>query len=201
MFFLLPNYFMQKAYAPYNENETTFSSQNIPLKENEVIEAPLNKSKERVTKKPFGIFINPMNSPVQPERFSGYHTGVDFEVFPKELDSKIPIYTICEGKLITKRFADGYGGIAIQNCNLNSEVVTIIYGHLNLESITKNIGENFKEKEKIGILGENKSFQTDGERKHLHLGIHKGSDISLLGYVQTKNELKDWIDPCLYFCN
>ena len=33
----------------------------------------------RITKKPFGIFITTQNSPVQPERFSGYHTGVDVE--------------------------------------------------------------------------------------------------------------------------
>jgi hypothetical protein len=35
---------------------------------------------EEITKKPFGIFINPETSPVQPERFRGYHTGVDVEV-------------------------------------------------------------------------------------------------------------------------
>jgi hypothetical protein len=36
--------------------------------------APLDRASGRVTKKPFGIFVTPQNSPVQPERFRGFHT-------------------------------------------------------------------------------------------------------------------------------
>jgi hypothetical protein len=36
-------------------------------------------SKAGLQKKPFGIYITPENSPVQPENFTGYHTGIDVE--------------------------------------------------------------------------------------------------------------------------
>src|SRR5438105_13240780 len=39
---------------------------------------PLENAQTRVTKKFFGTKVSPGNSPVTPERFSGYHTGVDF---------------------------------------------------------------------------------------------------------------------------
>ena len=38
---------------------------------------PIGQTEERITKKPFGIKISPENSPISPERFSGYHTGID----------------------------------------------------------------------------------------------------------------------------
>src|SRR3989344_6907506 len=57
-----------------------------PLAENQSAERPadslvwpVDEFEERITKKPFGIFITPQNSPIKPERFSGYHTGVDVE--------------------------------------------------------------------------------------------------------------------------
>lgn len=163
--------------------------------------APLEKAAERITKKPFGIFINPQNSPVQPEKFRGYHTGTDFEIFPEELDSDIPVRAVCAGKLVSKRSASGYGGVAVESCEIDSQPVTIIYGHLELASISKKIGDGLATGETIGILGKNKSSETDGERKHLHLGISKGRNINLSGYVRTEKELENWIDPCSYFCN
>lgn len=165
------------------------------------IEAPLGRVRERVTKKSFGILIDPKTSPVQPERFQGYHTGADFEIFPEELESDISVRAVCGGKIEAKRVADGYGGVLVESCLLDSQPVTIVYGHLKLASISKNIGDVLEAGEEIGVLGKNKSAETDGERKHLHLGIHKGRDVNLLGYVQTKKDLDDSIDPCLYFCD
>jgi len=40
---------------------------------------PVNQFFARITKKPFGVYITPETSPVQPEKFTGYHTGVDVE--------------------------------------------------------------------------------------------------------------------------
>ncbi len=37
--------------------------------------------------------------------------------------------------------------------------------------------------------------ETDGERKHLHLGIHKGTVVDLRGYVDSELDLKNWINP------
>jgi len=162
--------------------------------------SPLPRASERVTKKPFGIFITPATSPVSPERFQGYHTGADFEIFPEELNAEVPVSAICDGKLLLKEYAIGYGGVAVEGCTLEGNPVTVVYGHLKLSSITAKVGDKLSPGEKLGILGKNKSAETDGERKHLHLGIHKGTSINILGYVQSKNSLSAWIDPCLYVC-
>lgn len=161
---------------------------------------PLDRATERVTKKPFGIYITPKTSPVQPERFQGYHTGTDFEIFPEELDVNVPIRAICSGKIAEKRSASGYGSVLVQNCNLNGEPVTVVYGHIRLASISKTAGDNLSTGDEIGILGKAYSFETDEERKHLHLGIHKSSAINVRGYVGSQTELSGWIDPCLYAC-
>lgn len=190
-----------------NETETTLSSPSQSAQnENPTDNAPtalvwpINRAPERVTKKPFGIYITPQNSPVKPERFSGYHTGTDFEVFPDELNKDVPIQAICSGPILEKRIASGYGGVLVQSCTLNNAPVTVVYGHLNLQSIPKKPGDELSQSEQIGLLGADKSLQTDGERKHLHLSIHKGSSANIKGYVGNKKDLSAWIDPCLYLC-
>lgn len=162
---------------------------------------PLDRAKERVTKKPFGIFITKTTSPVQPERFSGFHAGTDFEIFPEEAQAEVVVKAICDGKLLLKKTASGYGGVAVQECELDSHPVTVVYGHLKLASLTQEVGSDLKTGEALGQLGAAFSVETDGERKHLHLGIHKGVGINLLGYVQAKNELIDWVDPCEDVCD
>lgn len=155
---------------------------------------PVARAKDRITKKPFGIYITSKNSPVQPERFSGYHTGTDFETFPEEQNSDVPVYAITSGKIILEKWASGYGGVLVESAEINGQPVTIIYGHINLASINKKTGDSLSAGEQIGFLGKGYSQETDGERKHLHLGIHKGSAVSILGYVQNKNDLGQWID-------
>ncbi len=159
-------------------------------------QAPLDRVGERITKKPFGIFITPQNSPVKPERFRGFHTGVDFEIFPEELNVDVPVKAICNGTIAEKKYASGYGGLLVQNCELDRSRINVIYGHLKLVSITKNVGDVLAKGEEIGILGKNYSVETNGERKHLHLGIHKGAMVNVLGYVQSQSELSKWINPC-----
>lgn len=149
----------------------------------------------RITKKPFGIYITPKNSPVQPEKFTGYHTGADFETTPAEANEAIDVPAICNGKLILKKYASGYGGVVVQSCNRNGQAVTVIYGHLQLASIDQLVGQVINEGNTIGVLGKGYSTETDGERKHLHLAIHKGSAINILGYVQKKSDLSAWFDP------
>jgi hypothetical protein len=161
---------------------------------------PLDRASERMTKKPFGIFITPQNSLVQPEKFRGYHTGTDFEIFPEELNTDVTVHAVCSGKLAMKKNATGYGGVAVESCELNGAPIAVIYGHLKLSSIAKNVGDDLKVGDTIGILGAGYSVETSGERKHLHLGFHKGSAANILGYVQNKNELSGWIDSCLFVC-
>lgn len=156
---------------------------------------PLSSARSRVTKKPFGIKVSPKNSPVSPERFTGYHTGVDFEILPGEENVDVPVAAICSGPLtFSGDGIYGYGGAAAQECKLNKETVMIIYGHLKFDSIKK-VGIPIAAGEQIGILGKGYSTETDGERKHLHLGIYKGKEGDLTGYVSTVAALKDWINP------
>lgn len=162
--------------------------------------SPIDRAKERVTKKPFGILIDPVTSPVQPERFRGYHTGTDFEAFPEELQADVPIRAMCMGAIIVKRHVAGYGGVIVQRCDISGEPVTVLYGHLALSSITPNLGDAIDKGSEIGLLGADKSPDTDGERKHLHLGVHRGTDVDTRGYVDKEQALFEWIDPCAIVC-
>lgn len=156
---------------------------------------PLENSMDRISKKPFGINISPQDSPVQPEKFSGFHTGTDYEITESELDQNVPVHAICGGTIGVKRSASGYGGVLVQNCVLENQPVTVIYGHLNLQSISKEAGEYLVPGEQFAMLGAHESSETDGERKHLHLSIHKGAGTDIRGYVQNESELSNWIDP------
>lgn len=156
---------------------------------------PLERAEERITKKLFGTYVNPKNSPVSPEKFTGFHTGLDFEIFPEEKDTEVVVKAICAGELLQKRIASGYGGVVVQKCVVNDQEVIVVYGHLKLSSVLKKVGEEFEVGENIGVLGKGYSTETDGERKHLHLSIYTGNDISIKGYVKTKPELSLWLDP------
>ncbi len=156
---------------------------------------PIDRATERLTKKTFGTYVTPKNSPVSPEIFTGYHTAIDFETFPDEQKTDVPIYSICDGPLLLKKSVSGYGGVLVQKCLLNKETVTIIYGHLKLSSISVAMADELKKGDKIGILGTGYSSETSNERKHLHLSIHQGTSVVLLGYVKNKSELSNWLDP------
>lgn len=159
---------------------------------------PISHALSRITKKPFGIYITPKTSPVQPEKFTGYHTGVDFETSPAEADTDVSVYAICDGPLLEKITASGYGGVAVQRCSLDGPAVTIVYGHIKLASVTATVGQQLAHGQQLAILGKGYSIETDGERKHLHLGIHKGSTINILGYVQKQADLSQWLDWTTY---
>jgi len=162
---------------------------------------PLDRAGERVTKKTFGLFVTPQNSPVQPERFTGFHTGADFEIFPEELNSAVTVHAVCPGKLLAKEYATGYGGVVVEACTLNGQAITVIYGHLRLASINTPVGSQLAAGDVLGVLGAAYSSETNGERKHLHLGFHKGTSVNILGYVQNKADLAGWLDPCSYVCH
>lgn len=183
--------------ASEGQSQSQFESQP---QNGDALALPLSRADERVIKKPFGISIDPETSPIQPERFRGYHTGTDFETFPDEVLADVPVAAICGGEVIAKRMASGYGGVLVTRCVLGGEPVTVVYGHLVFGSIGVKIGESVAPGERLGILGAAGSRDTDGERKHLHLGIHRGSVITLLGYVSDRASLSDWIDPCLFVC-
>lgn len=182
------------------ETDTTETAALVTEVAQADIVAPLDRAAERVTKKPFGVLIDRATSPVQPERFSGYHTGTDFEAFPEEAALAVPVSAICGGEVLAKRTASGYGGVFVTSCVIETEPVTVVYGHLALSSIGPEVGERIEAGATIGLLGEGGTSDTDLERKHLHLGIHRGPAIDIRGYVARESDLSSWLDPCLFLC-
>lgn len=174
--------------------------ENGPKQESVEILEPISGAASRVTKKPFGIYITPKTSPVQPERFQGYHVGTDFEITLEEQNIDVPIKAICEGELLEKRFVSGYGGVVVEECILDNNAVTVVYGHLRLSSMNTKVGDRLKAGDFMAYLGTGYSPETDGERKHLHLGIHKGEVMDMRGYVSQENKLVEWLNPCDFIC-
>lgn len=156
---------------------------------------PLDRSSERVSKKTFGTKVSPNDSPVLPERFSGFHTGWDFEIFPDELNQDVTVTAFCGGKVRVKETASGYGGLLVQDCHVGNVPMTVVYGHLQLASVEVKVGAYRAPGDRIGLLGDNNSSQTDGERKHLHFDLHKGTTVNIRGYTNTQAELSGWLNP------
>jgi murein DD-endopeptidase MepM/ murein hydrolase activator NlpD len=161
---------------------------------------PLSRLDERPKLLTFGLFVtpNPEQNPIDPpERFTGYHTALDIETFDEEQPAEVAVevFAACDGQLLAARTADGYGGVMIQSCQINGEEVTVLYGHLDPDSFAKQPEEQVAEGDKLAALGDEKSAESGFTRKHLHFGIHKGPEITLLGYVQTQGELDSYVDP------
>lgn len=170
-----------------------------PEEPKKVISEPIAGAKNSITKKPFGVYITPTNSPVQPEKFSGYHTGTDFEITPEETSQDILVYAICTGKVRNKEIVSGYGGVIVQDCVVDGQTVTVLYGHLNIrQAQVLGVGSEAKSGERIGSLAPANSDLSGGERKHLHLGIHKGSTVDFKGYVNNQSDLSGWLDAQKY---
>lgn len=149
---------------------------------------PIDNFSSRITKKPFGIYITPKNSPVTPERFSGYHTAVDIEY--EDVESDVPVYSIADGQVIFSGTVNGYGGIiAIQYPEFIG-----IYGHLRPSSLLS-VNTTISRSQQIAVLGRGYTTETSGERKHLHFAILKESKLDFRGYVQSQSQLSPWLNP------
>lgn len=183
-----------EAYSNTSIVNTTIPS-NTNSAPTSIVVVPIADFFSRVMKKPFGIYVTPQNSPVQPEKFTGYHTGADAETTPAESNIDVPIYSIADGTVVFAGHVNGYGGVIMVQSTVGGETVTALYGHLRISSFTKKQGETVTRGEQIAVLGSGYSTETDGERKHLHLGIIKGVSINYKGYVQTQSELSSWKDP------
>lgn len=161
------------------------------------VSAPMDDFTLRTKVLTFGLHVtpDPADNPIDPpERFAGYHVATDVEVGADELNKDVNVYAICTGDVVYSGFASGYGGLVVQHCTINNEDATVIYGHLSLlnlpgHGVTMNSGDI------VTVLAPARSYESDGNRKHLHLGIHKGTAIDMRGYVQTKEEVSDYINP------
>jgi hypothetical protein len=158
---------------------------------------PLPRAEERPAPLSFGLYVtpDPDQNPINPpERFTGFHVATDFELLPGEMEIDIPVFAICEGKVRMSGFAEGYGGLLVQSCTINDEPATILYGHLTLDSLPEE-DTRLHPGQRIGFLAPHRSYESGWNRKHLHLGIHRGRTIDLRGYVQTEEEIDDFMNP------
>lgn len=153
---------------------------------------PIAEFTNRITKKPFGIYITPQNSPVQPERFSGYHTASDVEY--EDVTGDVPVRAIADGVVTRSGQVNGYGGLLVIQHGEEFQNVSSLYGHLKVSSLPR-VGTEIKAGDQIGVLGEGGSADAGGERKHLHFGILKSGVTDIRGYVQNESELSSWLDP------
>lgn len=149
----------------------------------------------RVTKKSFGSFITPATSLIPNDRFTGYHTGADFEVLANEDEQTMVVQAVCAGTIKRADWVSGYGGVIVQSCTLYNEPITVLYSHLNQATFTVQTGDRVTTGTPLASLGKGNTSQTDNERAHLHLSAHKGADVVLAGYTATKDGLVNWIDP------
>lgn len=193
-----PTIFYSFAFRPELKQELTADFLESIVFHNDIrsIMPALPRLEERIIKKPFQMYITPQNSPVQPEFFTGYHTGVDYEIFTEEEAASVPVFALCGGELKLARGASGYGGVAVQECLFEDLPVTVVYGHL-LESSLRQIGSYLSPGDIVGNLAP-AGPEAGGGRKHLHLGIHRSNMIDIRGYVSAKEELANWLDPALY---
>lgn len=175
---------------PITNNQTT-----TPVPKSDLAE-PIANFKARVTKKPFGIFITPQNSPISPERFTGYHTGADAEY--EDVTADVPVFSASDGTVVLSRTASGYGGVFMIEINLNGSKHTVLYGHIRPSSLPK-VGQKVTKGEQIGLLGTGYSSETDGERRHLHFAILADNSLNIKGYVSSKSQLSSWLNPLDYY--
>lgn len=165
---------------------------NFGAKMKTEVVAPIADMRNRITKKSYGTYVTLENSPVQPERFTGYHTGVDVEY--EDIKNDVEVRAIAPGTVVNSAIVSGYGGmLAIRHMIEGIDYLTI-YGHLDPDSLVRS-GTTVIQNQKIGILGDGGTGETDGERKHLHFGLYTGSDTNIKGYVSSREELKNWTDP------
>lgn len=158
---------------------------------------PVENFESGITLKAFGTYITPENSPVKPERFNGYHTGVDIEA--GEAIQEVSIFSIADGELILAQTVSGYGGVVVVQHYFDDEAILALYGHLDMNSVVASVGDNVSMGQELGVLGEAYTSETDGERKHLHFALIPGEKVQLAGYVQNEADLSAWLDPILFF--
>lgn len=187
-----------------NNNDHSFSSpllnRNEHASPSAVLSWPLIDGDKREKLVTFGLYVTPENSPLpHPEKWIGYHTALDLEILPGEENADVPVYSVCDGTILVAAPISGYGGTIVQSCVIERQSVTVLYGHLSLSSFTVTKGDFVPAGKKMALLGKAYSTENGNVRKHLHLGIHKGDTIEYKGYVQTQEELINFIDPLPLF--
>lgn len=132
-------------------------------------------------------------------RFLGYHAGDDIEMNVQDMETRglveVPIFAIADGTVQFVDWVNGYGGVMIIVHEIDGEVISSLYGHVDKDSATVKAGDKVKKGEQIAVLGEGFTEETDGRRMHLHFALWQRDEVKFPGYVDTVEELSGWLDP------
>lgn len=127
--------------------------------------------------------------------YPGFHTAVDLEVTPEERNKPLSVYSIADGTIRQAGAVNGYGGLVVVEYKINEKTYTAYYGHVDLKTVTLKAGAKLKAGQKIAELAPACSAANGNTRKHLHFGLRKGSNVVVSGYITSKNDLNNWVDP------
>lgn len=187
-----------------NAPKTTPTTANPTITPKQTTPAPAAKSAyyfpitdfdSRIIYRWFGKYVNSSDKvPYCGAVFNGYHNGDDLEPTASEQSADVPFYSVADGTIRQASYVSGYGGLLVLGTSINGQDVTVYYGHIRLSSALP-AGTQVKAGQKLAVLGTGCSTETDGERKHLHFAIHKGSAIDVRGYVSNTSALSAWLDP------
>ena len=150
---------------------------------------PIDDYELRRSYKGFGEYIE--------DRFTGYHIGDDIEYV--DVTDDVPVYAMADGTISYLDSVWGYGGLLMIEHVIDDVTYQALYGHIDLRSVPYGVGDAVVAGEKVAILGEPHEGETSGERKHLHFGLYKGTDIRFQGYASTTSEVEDWVNPSDFF--
>jgi len=150
---------------------------------------PVDEYEARRSFKGFGEYID--------DRFVGYHVADDIEF--TDADEAVPVYAIADGTVVYANWVSGYGGLLILEHVIDGVIYQALYGHVDPASLTQKIGESVLMGQQVAVLGDESLQETDGERKHLHFGLHKGTERRFQGYEASSEEVEYWINPSAFF--
>lgn len=194
------------AQAPLSASDDLSSANQNPINEPTIAPSktyPMDRFNERISLNPFGNHLDGKDSPrnvttdiICPTRkgYVGYHTGSDLEIFDDELNSAVPVKSIADGTVRQIGFVNGYGGLIVIEHEINGQIYTAYYGHVDISSSSLKKGDLVKTGEQIAMLAPQCSEKNGFTRKHLHFGLHLGKNIDVKGYVSTKNDLNNWVN-------
>lgn len=172
---------------PTNQIPSAVSEPQIPH-----IVLPVNEYAQRSTVKRFGDFVQ--------DRFQGYHVGDDIEFNDQEsLNQEIPVVSISDGIVTRVDSISGYGGFLSINHEIDGKTLHANYGHLDLRSTKLKQGDRVAKGQFLANLGDHKSSETDGERKHLHFALYEGTQTRINGYEALSKNVANWINPTAFF--
>lgn len=166
---------------------------------------PMDKYDERRIVKGFGDYIDDNfykgKEALFPYiRFYGYHAAVDLEVFPDEITTQVPVYAAFSGTITYIGTLAGYGGVILEK--LDNQNNTALYGHVKIDNLLFKVGDHLDTDNnpvRLTYLGDQFSVQTSKERKHLHFGIYKGTDLYFAGHESSSSRLNTrWLNPTTF---